>query len=111
MRVHGLGAVQFRQDGFGKLFAKFHPHLVERVDAPDDTLREDFMFIQRDERAERCGGQLLVKEGIGRAVSWKGLGAGEEFQFRAGVTLGGELCPGFFGGAAFHQSFGLRQKV
>jgi len=111
MRVHGLGAIQFRQDDFGELFAKFHPHLVERVDAPHDTLREDFMFIQRDERAKCRGGQLLVQEGIGRAVSRKGLGAGEEFQFRAGVTLDGEFRPGFFEGAAFHQSFGLRQKV
>ncbi len=44
---------QFRLDGLCQLLAKFHAPLIERIDLPDYALREDFVFVQRDQRSER----------------------------------------------------------
>ena len=55
---HRSITAQFRLDGFRQLLAQFHTPLIERVDIPDHALRENFMLIERDQRAERFGVQL-----------------------------------------------------
>ncbi len=45
----GLGpALQFRQNALSQHFAQFHTPLIERVDAPDRALDEDFVLVERD---------------------------------------------------------------
>src|SRR5579883_1314476 len=67
-----LGAFQFGDDAVGKHFAQFDAPLVEGVDIPDGALREDLVFVEGDELAQRLRGQTLSKDGIGWAVALEG---------------------------------------
>lgn len=49
--VDRFAVLQFRQNVLSELFAKFHPPLVEAVDAPDDTLSENLVLVQSNEGA------------------------------------------------------------
>src|SRR5581483_2109860 len=51
--------VQLRQDRLGELFAELDAPLIEGVDVPDHTLRENLVLVQRDQHAERPRRQLL----------------------------------------------------
>src|SRR2546423_6003263 len=42
------GLREFGQDRFGELLAKLDAPLIERVDVPDDPLRENFVLVERD---------------------------------------------------------------
>ena len=42
---------------------------TEGVDAPDDTLREDLVLVERNERAERRGCELREDDAVARAVA------------------------------------------
>ena len=44
---------------FRELFAEFDAPLVERVDAPDDTLDKDLVLVEGDQLAERLRRQFL----------------------------------------------------
>jgi len=41
-------------------FAQLDAELIEGVDAPDEALRVDLVFVKRDQRAE-CGGRELLE--------------------------------------------------
>ena len=47
---------------------------TEGVDAPDDTLREDLVLVERDERAERRGGEQWEDDAVAWAVALEDLG-------------------------------------
>src|SRR5437879_5868714 len=49
MRGNGLPALQLRQDRLCQLLAQLHSPLIERVDVPDDALREDLVLVEGDE--------------------------------------------------------------
>src|SRR5256885_8913757 len=50
------------QDHLRQLLAQLDAPLVERVDAPDDPLREDLVLVHRDQHAERPRRQLRSEE-------------------------------------------------
>src|SRR4051794_23940497 len=52
MRVDIGRGHQFVLDGACKNLAQFHAPLVEAVDAPDDALHEDLVFVQCDQRTK-----------------------------------------------------------
>ena len=51
--------------------------LTERIDTPDDALREDLVLVQRDERAERRGREEREDDRIARPVTLEDLGLDE----------------------------------
>ena len=54
MAERGLGlALEFRDDALSQYFAQLHAPLVEGVDVPDNTLGEDRVLVESDQRAER----------------------------------------------------------
>ena len=52
MRADSVVIAQFRQNGLCQLLAQLHPHLVKRINPPNHALREDAVFVKRDEFAE-----------------------------------------------------------
>src|SRR5919197_5629055 len=64
----GLGA-QLGHDPARERLSELHPPLVEGVYAPDRPLREHAVLIQRDQGAERVGGESLGEDRVGGAVS------------------------------------------
>ena len=42
---------------------------TEGVDAPDDTLREDLVLVERNERTERRRGEFGEDDAVTRAVA------------------------------------------
>lgn len=48
-----LRFLELREDVLREDFAQLYSHLIKRVDAPDDTLNKDLMFIKRDQRSQR----------------------------------------------------------
>ena len=56
-------ALEFGDDALGQHLAQFDAPLVERVDVPDDALREDAVLVKRDQLAER-----RRREPVGRIV-------------------------------------------
>ena len=50
-------------------FAGLHAPLVKRVDVPDRALGKNVVLIERDELAERGGGQPLQEDRIGRTIA------------------------------------------
>ena len=47
--------------------------LTERVDAPDDTLREDLVLVERNERTEGSGGKEREDDAVARTVALEDL--------------------------------------
>ena len=64
-------AFQFGDDSLSENLAEFDAPLVERIDVPDRTLRENAMLIQRDESAERFRREPFGKDGVRRAVAFE----------------------------------------
>ena len=100
------------KDGLGQLLSKFHTPLIETVDVPDRTLRENFHFINGNQASKRSWGQLFEHERVGWTVSFKDFVRNEgglffltfvgfvEFGFHSLSIL--SKCHGF--------SLGLRKK-
>ena len=45
-------ALKFWNDSLGEHLAQFHTPLVKRINVPNHALREDAVFVKRDEFAE-----------------------------------------------------------
>ena len=54
-------ALELRNDPLGKNFAQLHAPLVERIDIPDDALREHAVFVERDQFAQRLRRQPFAR--------------------------------------------------
>ena len=57
-------ALEFGYDALGEDLAQFDAPLVERIDVPDDTLREDAVFVEGDESAQRFRIDHLSEDGV-----------------------------------------------
>ncbi len=55
---------QLCQDNTRQLFAQFHAPLIERVDAPDDSLDKDLVLVERDQGTEATGCQAVEKDAV-----------------------------------------------
>jgi len=106
----GLVALEFRLDGFGELFAEFHAPLVERVDVPDDALRENLVLVEGDERAERFRRERFVEERVRRFIAGEGFGRNQQIR-RIAITGGDEFRAGFVSRFALHERLGLGEEV
>ncbi len=77
-------ALQLRHDSLSQLFSQFDTPLVERVNAPNHTLREDTVFVERDEftkilrrqafRQDRIGGPIAFEDAVGHQPIGRPLG-------------------------------------
>ena len=104
LRREGLGVALDRGgDLQRKLLAELDAPLVERVDAPDHTLREGDVLVQRDELTEHARSEGCREDRRRRAVARERAGRDE----RAGRALGLDL----FGGLAEREGLGLREEV
>src|SRR5690606_11170667 len=98
-----LVALDRRSDLESELLAQFHAPLVERVDAPDDTLREGDVLIQRDELTEHGGSQRRREDRRRRAVAAEGASGHERTR--------GALRLDLLGCLAEREGLGLREEV
>jgi len=65
----GLGGrLQFGNDMLGKLLAKLDAPLVERIDSPDGTLREDGVLVESHEGPKRARIEFVGHDDIRGAV-------------------------------------------
>ena len=74
MALDILGLAELRKDVLREDLSELNTHLVVGVDAPDDTLREDLVLVERDERAERRGGEQREDDAVARAVALEDFG-------------------------------------
>lgn len=106
-----LVVLQFRQDLFCELLAKFNTPLVEAEDIPDNTLDKDLVFIHRDEISQGAGSEFLEEDGVRRPVSFEDSIGSEShnllirFPFFSHVTLNLIIC------FSVHESLGLGEEV
>src|SRR5262245_66203026 len=63
--------VEFSDNLLRQHLAQLDAPLVEGVNVPDCTLREDDMLVERHELAERCWRELLGEEDVRRAIAFK----------------------------------------
>src|SRR5262249_22783431 len=61
--------LQLRDDALSQHLAQLDAPLVERVDVPDSTLREDGMLVESDELAERSRREAIGEDRIGWAIA------------------------------------------
>ena len=57
-------ALEFRDNTLGQDFAEFYPPLIERVDLPDGSLRENDVLVKCYKLAENFRRQPLGKDCI-----------------------------------------------
>ncbi len=71
MAGNNLIARKFGKNSFGKLLAKFNTPLIKAINAPDNALGKDLMFVHSHQGTEGSGGKLLQEERVGRFVALK----------------------------------------
>ncbi len=98
-----FGAFEFGDDAVGKHFTEFDAPLIERVNIPDGALHEDFVFVERDQLAQRLRRQAIHQDGIGWVIALKGA----MWHLKGGNTVGLDLLRRF----AKSQRLGLREEV
>src|SRR2546422_8129097 len=60
---------EFGDDALGQFLAELHAPLVEGIDVPNRALREDDVFVKRDERAEHFRCEPFGEDRVGRSVA------------------------------------------
>ena len=68
-----LGLVELRENLLREDLAELDTHLIVGVDAPNDTLREDLVLVERNKGTERGGGQKREDDAVARAVTLEDL--------------------------------------
>ena len=103
LKLRLSGTLQFRNDARREDFAQLHAPLIEGVDGPNRTLREDAMFLEGHQRAHDARRQFFSQDRIGRPVAL----ANAEWSLKVGRTFGLQ----FLGGLAESQRLGLREQI
>ena len=62
LKVRFSGTLQFGNDARREDFAQLHAPLIEGVDSPNRTLRENAMFIEGHQRADDAGRQFFSQD-------------------------------------------------
>src|SRR6266850_4570064 len=62
---------EFRNDALRQDLAQLNAPLIERIDVPDDTLRENRVLVESNELAQRLRCEPLSHDGVGRAVAFE----------------------------------------
>lgn len=97
---------QLSQDVLGQDLAQLDTHLIVRVDTPDRTLNVNLVLVERNQRTERLGSQLLEHDRVGRLVTGKDFGLDESIARSLGQFFNHLLF-----GLAESERFGLSEKV
>ena len=71
MAVNFTVIVQFRQNTVRQLFAQLNAPLIECEDIQDGALSEDFVLIQRNQRAETKRRDFAQQDRVGWAIAFK----------------------------------------
>lgn len=98
-------------DGLCQSFAQLNAPLIERIDVPNDALRENLVLVGGDKGTESKRCQLLDDNRVGWTISGEDLVRNEILQFvsfHAGLF---QLGANFLLGLAKSESFCLRQEV
>src|SRR3954469_14563884 len=85
-------AEELGSDPFRQRFTELDAPLVEGVDPPDHALREDAVLVERNELAERLGGQPLEEDRVGRPVALEDAVRNEPGRRSLSLYLGGRLA-------------------
>jgi hypothetical protein len=119
--------LQLRLDRLRQLFPQLHSPLVERVDVPDDTLREDFVFVERCktlisarssepnpptyQNPQSKRRNPLDDDAVGGPVPLEDL-VGQDLLERLPLqALLLQFLPGLVGALAGHERLGLGQEI
>ena len=103
MLARGLLRREVGEDALREHLAELHAPLVVAVDVPDDTLDEDLVLVERDERAEGLGRELIAEERVRGLVALEGLERDE--------LLVDALGRAFLGRLAERERLGLGEEV
>ena len=103
LKLRFSGTLQFRNDARGQDFAQFHAPLIERVDVPNRTLRENAMFVESHESPHCCVESASRQDHIGRPVAF----ANAERGLKVGRAFGLQLLSRF----AESQRLSLREQI
>ena len=88
----GLLRGEVLEDVLREHLAKLHAPLVEREDVPDHALREDLVLVERDERTERFGREVVREERVRGAVARERLERDEPLVVAVRAALLGRLA-------------------
>ena len=103
MEEFGFAVVfQFRKDAFCQSFSKLHAPLIKGIDVPDDALREDIVFIERHEPAERLRRQPLGDNHGGGAIAFEHAMRHERFRLAFRLELLPAVLPKASASACAH---------
>jgi hypothetical protein len=93
VRMRRPVSLELFEDPTGQLLSQFHAPLIERVDAPDHPLRENLVFVHRDERPQGAGRQFADQNRIARSVAFENLVRQQPLHLRAGKARGLQFGP------------------
>src|SRR5258708_22658773 len=64
-------ALELRDDALGQDLAEFYAPLIDRVDAPNRSLGEHAVLVQRHELSERGWGKTIQHDGVRRPIAFE----------------------------------------
>src|SRR5262249_14587598 len=96
-------ALELRDDALRQHLSQLHAPLVERIDVPDDALREHAVLVERDQLAQRPRGQPVGEDRVRGTVSLEHA-VGDERLRRA-------LCNDLLARLAEGQCLGLSEYI
>ena len=82
-----IRSLNLGDDVLGQHFAQLDAPLIEGVDLPDSALGKDRVLIERDQLAQRFGGELVRQDDVGRAVALKDAMRNEPIRCPLGLYL------------------------
>jgi len=106
MSYYISGLLQLCKDVLGKDFTEFNSHLIKRINTPNNTLHENFMFVQRNQRSQSSRRQKREHDTRARPIPSKHL----TLHQRLGRTLA-QLLSHLLLRLAKRQRLGLREKI
>src|SRR5438876_9588813 len=100
-----------RRKLLGEPLAELNAPLIERIDAPDDALREHAVLVERDELTQGRGIELLEQHDGARTAPRVDLVRDQGLEPRRRHLLAVELRPHSLRGLAGHEGFRLSQAA
>src|SRR4051812_74830 len=97
------GALQLRKYSLREDLSEFDAPLIERIDLPDNALRENRMLVERYQSAQRGGSEPFGNNRVGRPIALEDAMGRQPFRCALGANLVLSLSEG--------ESLGLREHV
>src|SRR5438876_9844332 len=100
-----------RRKLLGEPLAELNAPLIERIDAPDDALREHAVLVERDELTQGCRVELLEQHDGARTAPRVDLVRDERLEPRRRHFLALEIRPHGLCGLPRHEGLRLSQAT